>query len=223
MNSLRFDYSVSIVIPTYNRKKFEKLIEYNINSQTYYNIIEIIILDDSDVDDPLAIKTNFPIRYYRVQRVTIGEKRSLGVELAKGKYIAFMDTDDFYNPNYISKSIFNLIKYDKTISGSADMIVYDKIGYYKQRCMFLHMLNEATLVFKKNKIVFNNSSSNEAVPWLINNISEIYETSIDDIMCCISHDQNTINKKMWCTSTYEYKDLSSQYENQLKILSNIIL
>lgn len=222
MNSL-FDYSVSIVIPTYNRKKFEKLIEYNINSQTYYNIIEIIILDDSDVDEPLTIKTNYPIRYYRVQRVTIGQKRSYGVELANGKYIAFMDTDDFYKPDYISKSIFNLIKYDKTISGSADMIVYDKIGYYKQSCMFLHMLNEATLVFKKNKILFNNSSSNEAVPWLINNINEIYETSIDDIMCCISHSHNTINKTMWCISTYEYKDLSSQYENQLKILSNIIL
>ena len=44
-----FDYSVSIIIPTYNRKKFEKLIEYNINSQDYSNIKEIIILDDSDI------------------------------------------------------------------------------------------------------------------------------------------------------------------------------
>ena len=35
--------SVSIIIPTYNRKRFETLLEYNINSQDYYNIKEIII------------------------------------------------------------------------------------------------------------------------------------------------------------------------------------
>lgn len=219
-----FDYSVSIVIPTFNRKKFEKLIEYNINSQTYYNIQEIIILDDSDKDDSLSIKTMYPIRYLRVPRVSIGEKRNYGVKVANSKYIAFMDTDDFYNPNFISKSIFNLIKEDKTISGSADMIVYDKISYYKQSCMFLYLLNEATLVFKKtDDINFNNSSSNEAVPWLIKNMSNIFETSIDDIMCCLSHNENTISKTIWCTTTYEYINLDTKYENHIKILSNIKL
>ena len=217
-----FDYSVSIVIPTYNRKKFEKLIEYNINSQDYSNIKEIIILDDSDKDDPLCIKTLYPIKYLRVPRVSIGEKRNYGVKVASSKYICMMDTDDFYNAEYISKSIFNLIKEDKSISGSADMIVYDKIAYYKQRCIFLYMLNEATLVFKKtNNINFNNNSSNEAVPWLIENIPNIIETEIDDIMCCISHNENTICKKAWCSPKYNYIDLNIKYENHLKILSTI--
>jgi glycosyltransferase involved in cell wall biosynthesis len=219
-----FDYSVTIIIPTYNRKKFEKLIEYNINSQDYSNIKEIIILDDSDKDDPLCIKTLYPIKYLRVPRVSIGEKRNYGVRVATSNYICMMDTDDFYNPEYISKSIFNLIKEDKNISGSADMIVYDKIGYYKQRCMFLHMLNEATLVFKKtNNINFNNNSSNEAIPWLIQNIPNIIETEIDNIMCCISHNENTICKKIWCSPKYNYIDLNIKYENHLKILSTITI
>ena len=38
--------SVSIIIPTYNRKKFERLIEYNINCQTYNNIVEVVVADD---------------------------------------------------------------------------------------------------------------------------------------------------------------------------------
>jgi glycosyltransferase involved in cell wall biosynthesis len=219
-----FDYSVTIIIPTYNRKKFEKLIEYNINSQDYSNIKEIIILDDSDKDDPLCIKTLYPIKYLRVPRVSIGEKRNYGVRVASSNYICMMDTDDFYNPEYISKSIFNLIKEDKNISGSADMIVYDKIGYYKQRCMLLHMINEATLVFKKtNNINFNNNSSNEAVPWLIENIPNIIETEIDNIMCCISHNENTICKKIWCSPKYNYIDLNIKYENHLKILSTITI
>lgn len=117
-----------------------------------------------------------------------------------------------------------MIKEDKTISGSADMIVYNKIDYYKQNCIFLHMLNEATLVFKKDiDINFNNTNSNEAVPWLINNIPNIVETPIDDIMCCISHSENTISKNGWCISSHSYKDLSNQYNKHLEILSHINL
>jgi len=67
--------SCSIIIPTYHRKKFEKLIEYNLQLQTYYNIIEVIILDDGD-DEPLCIKTKYPILYYRVARCSIGAKRN---------------------------------------------------------------------------------------------------------------------------------------------------
>jgi hypothetical protein len=66
---------------------FERLIEYNINSQDYFNIIEIIILDDSDIDRPLCIRSLIPIRYYTVPRMTIGMKRNCGVKLAHGDYI----------------------------------------------------------------------------------------------------------------------------------------
>ena len=60
--------SVSICIPTYNRKKFEKLIQHNNKIQTYY---VIIILDDGD-DEPSCIKTKYPIRYYNIPRCCIG-------------------------------------------------------------------------------------------------------------------------------------------------------
>jgi hypothetical protein len=39
---------------------------------------------------------------------------------------------------------------NKTIAGSADMNMWDGKQFYKQRCMFLHLLNEATMVFKKS-------------------------------------------------------------------------
>jgi glycosyltransferase involved in cell wall biosynthesis len=78
---------------------FERLLEYNINSQTYYNIKEIIILDDSDIDRPLCIRSVIPIRYYTLPRMTIGMKRNCGVKLAQGEYVAFIDDDDFYHLN----------------------------------------------------------------------------------------------------------------------------
>ncbi len=213
--------SVSIIIPTYNRKRFETLLEHNINSQTYYNIREIIILDDSDKDRPLCIRTLIPIRYYTVPRCTIGMKRNFGVKLAQGEYIAFMDDDDFYDPDYISHSIFEMEYNNKSIAGSADMYLYADDKWFKQRCMFLHLLNEGTLVFKKSVWSgFGDVNSNEAVPFLEKNLENIIETKIENLMCCVAHDSNTISKKAWCSDTYKSIPLS-QYSKHIKILSSL--
>jgi len=213
--------SVSIVIPTFNRKAFERLIEYNINSQDYFNIIEIIVLDDSDIDRPLCIRTLIPIRYYTVPRMTIGMKRNCGVKLAQGDYIAFIDTDDFYAPDYISYSIFEMETNNKTIAGSADMNMWDGKQFYKQRCMFLHLLNEATMVFKKSAWSrFADTNSNEAVPFLEKNMNNIVETNIDRVMCCVCHKGNTVDKTTWLNDKYKSSVLS-QYSKHIEILSSL--
>ena len=213
--------SVSIVIPTYNRKKFESLIEYNINIQDYFNLIEIIILDDSDVDRPLCIKSRIPIRYYTVPRISIGMKRNAGVKLAQGDYIAFIDTDDMYSPEYISHSIFEMETSGKSIAGSADMNMYDSKQFYKQRCVYIHLLNEATMVFKKSAWqAFGDTNSNEAVPFLEKNIENIIETNIDRVMCCLCHKDNTVDKTPWLVDKYKSNPMS-QYSKHLQLLSSI--
>jgi len=214
--------SVSILIPTYNRKRFEKLIEHNINIQRYYNIKEIIILDDGD-DEPLCIKTKYPIRYYRCNRCSIGDKRNALIQLATGKYLANIDTDDMYDKDYISHSIFEMETNDKAISGSADMNVYCDGTFYKQRCMFLHMLNEATLVFRRDlHYKFASTNSNEAVPFLQQHLGNIVETNIDRVMCCISHDSNTIPKTQWIQDQFKTEALG-QYEKHIEIYSKCIV
>ena len=213
--------SVSIVIPTFNRKAFERLIEYNINSQDYFNIIEIIVLDDSDIDRPLCLRSLIPIRYYTVPRMTIGMKRNCGVKLAHGDYICFIDTDDFYAPDYISYSIFEMETNNKTIAGSADMNMWDGKQFYKQRCMFLHLLNEATMVFKKSAWSrFADSNTNEAVPFLEKNMNNIVETNIDRVMCCVCHKGNTVDKTAWLDDKYKSSVLS-QYSKHIEILSSL--
>ena len=175
--------SVSIVIPTYNRKAFERLIEYNINSQDYFNIIEIIVLDDSDIDRPLCIRSVIPIRYYTVP--------------------------------------FEMETNNKTIAGSADMNMWDGKQFYKQRCMFLHLLNEATMVFKKSAWSrFADTNSNEAVPFLEKNMNNIVETNIDRVMCCVCHKGNTVDKTAWLNDKYKSTVLS-QYSKHIEILSSL--
>jgi hypothetical protein len=129
-----------------------------------------------------------------------------------------MDTDDFYSPEYISYSIFEMETNNKSIAGSADMNVYNG-EFFKQSCMFIHLLNEATMVFKKSAWSnFADSNSNEAVPFLERNIKNIIETNIDRVMCCVSHKTNTIDKKPWCVEQYKRKPMP-QYSKHIEILS----
>ena len=141
--------SCSIIIPTYNRKKFEKLIEYNIKCQTYSNILEIIIADDSD-DELLELNIPYPINYIKCARMTIGQKRNLLASKCKGFYIAHMDTDDIYLPSYIEHSICMLENQKKDAIGTSDMMfIYPDGKTGSMRNPLLSMANEATLVYKK--------------------------------------------------------------------------
>jgi hypothetical protein len=108
------------------------------------------------------------------------------------------------------------------------MNVYDFTHFYKQRCIFLHYLNEATMVFKKSVFTsLTDANSNEAVSFLLTNIDKIIETNIDKIMCCVSHTTNTIPKEPWCTDKYKIKSVENgfnpfiQYTNHCKILSTL--
>jgi len=199
--------TVSIVIPYYNRKKFEKLIEYNICSQTYPNIKEVIIADDSDQpNQELVLNIPYNIAYHKVKRMTIGEKRNYLKDVATGDIIAHMDSDDCYNPDYIQNCVNMMIKENCEITGSSDMLFINPITRWsgRQSCLFNNLTNEATMVYTKKYAKTHhyqkrNHSENESFcseHWLI------YQTPIDDIMVCVNHN-NTIDKTQWEKDQYK--------------------
>jgi len=195
--------SVSIVIPTYNRKRFEKLIEYNINCQTYSKIKEVIIADDGD-DEPLVLDIFYPIRYIKLpKRITIGAKRNLLANQATSEYICHMDTDDVYQPNYIMYGM-NCLKDKKyELFGSSCMLITFPDHNWKVCacvCYDLHKTNEATMIYAKSfwkDARFSNSSVAEGQPFLKGREDKIFSGDISNIMVCIAHTDNTVCKKRW--------------------------
>ena len=193
--------SISIIIPTYNRKKFERLIEYNINCQDYNNILEVIIADDGDTEQRLELNIKYPIKYLTCERMTIGKKRNLMAQTALGTYIAHMDTDDVYFSSYLSHSIETLEKKNKDAIGTADMIFVFADG--KQGGMrnpLLSMANEATLVYKKTfwqQLGFSEQNSSEGIQFLVGRHWQIAHSTIHKVMVCICHSSNTVDKEPW--------------------------
>ena len=213
---------VSILIPTFNRHRFSELITHNILAQTYPFIKEVIIADDGYDDERLNIKVPYSVMYYKVPRMNIGEKRNFLMSKATGDYLAHMDTDDMYSRDYLSSSIYNLIKTGKGLSGSSDMLMMDTAtsNTYKQRCINIDMLNEATMCYTKSyaeKHKFSNKMSSEGISFC--EIKEIVETPIEEIMVCLAHTENTVCKKQWVDDAYKSPIDMTWYKRHLEIIS----
>lgn len=214
----KMENSISILIPTYNRARFSKLVSYNINIQTYPNILEVIVADDGN--EPLELDVKYKVKYFNVKRMSIGDKRNFLIKQAKGKYCAFMDDDDIYFDSYLSHSIQLLKEKKKKLVGSADMLFYflDDGKKDMMRCNKINLLHEATFVFlRKFNSKFNDSNSGEGMSFLNGNEVFIYESDIKKVMVCLGHKNNTINKEIWKRNT----NIDFNISNHLEIISTL--
>ena len=91
--------TVSIIVPIYNKEKYlEKCLD-SILGQTYRDL-EIILVDDGSTDNSLVICQHYAekdprIKIYHKPNGGVSSARNLGLEKSTGKYISFVDPDDF--------------------------------------------------------------------------------------------------------------------------------
>ena len=98
--------AISVIIPTYNRSlTVGKAIE-SVLQQTYRDF-EIYVIDDGSTDntwDALAPYREYVFYEYK-ENGGIASARNRGLELAKGDYIAFLDSDDFWKPEKLQRQL----------------------------------------------------------------------------------------------------------------------
>lgn len=100
------DKLVSIIIPVYNKMSFlKKSLESVVNQTLGMDKIEVIIVDDLSTDDSKIIINNFVERYPEIIFVEMQKNtgspatpRNIGTEISTGRYIAYMDADDWLAP-----------------------------------------------------------------------------------------------------------------------------
>ena len=94
---------VSVVIPTHNRSFLLQRSIFSVMSQSYQNI-EIIVVDDHSEDDTEEVVSSFTdsrIVYLKSQRRGRSNARNLGISVARGEFLAFLDDDDVYEKDKI--------------------------------------------------------------------------------------------------------------------------
>lgn len=102
---------VSIITPCYNSAPFIAQTIRSVLAQTYSNW-EMIIVDDHSSDGTSEIvhefcKKDSRIKFYRLEQNTgsATEPRNMGIRLATGRYIAFLDSDDLWEPSKLEEQL----------------------------------------------------------------------------------------------------------------------
>lgn len=99
---------ISVIIPTYNRRALLKRALESVFAQTYPNW-EIIVVDDGSddgTDEFMTAIASDRISFHRHERTSGGSAaRNTGARLARGEYIAFLDSDDEWEPRILAKQV----------------------------------------------------------------------------------------------------------------------
>lgn len=116
---------ISIIIPCYNVEKYVEKCIKSIMNQTYSEL-EVIVIDDKSTDGTydvlLKLKKEYNDRFILLQNEKnsgLAYTRNFGVKKATGKYIGFIDSDDYVAPDYYEVLV------EKILNDKSDLVVDD--------------------------------------------------------------------------------------------------
>lgn len=127
---------VSVIVPVYNSGKYIVCCLESLAGQTLENM-EVILVDDHGTDDSMEKARSFVSSYAGDKSFVFAETpknsgpgtaRNVGIELAKGEYVAFVDSDDYVEPTYCEEL------YNSATAAGADLACCDiRIGEEEKR------------------------------------------------------------------------------------------
>ncbi len=122
---------VSVIIPFYKKKKYIQETVDSILNQTYKNIEILIVYDDLEKDDLNFLRENFSDNHkIRIivndKNLGAGLSRNKGIAAAKGSYIGFIDADDLWSKEKITKQISYMKKNNFQISHTSYEIISEE-------------------------------------------------------------------------------------------------
>ena len=127
---MKFDFDVSIIIPVYNveeflRKCLDSLVAQKINKEK----IEVLLVDDGSTDSSPAICDEFAaahsfFKVFHRENGGVSAARNFGIENARGKYLLFLDSDDWLTP----KSVSSIVSFFNAHYDEIDVVTYNEMN-----------------------------------------------------------------------------------------------
>ena len=126
---------ISIIIPVYNTEKYIERCIQSVYNQTFTNY-ELILINDGSTDnsgeivEKLALKGEAVVKH--IKNSGVSAARNLGIELATGNYIVFIDADDYIESDYLEKLLNAAEYFDAEIVVCGRTTVFETNN--KERC-----------------------------------------------------------------------------------------
>jgi len=154
--------TVSVIIPIYNRAHMIGRAIQSVSKQSYQDF-ELIIVDDGSTDNTDEVVKEFQQKDKRITYIKHDKNkggsaaRNTGIKASKGKYIAFLDSDDEWLPEKLEKQVKLINRKNNCkirIVGSGAIYILDREG--KKECFYIKPTN--------NKNIFISFLKGEYVP-----------------------------------------------------------
>lgn len=174
-------YKISVIVPVYNVEKYLDKCISSILKQTFTDF-ELILVDDGSKDNSGRICDGYKDRDSRIKvihqdNLGLSAARNIGIDTSEGKYVTFIDSDDFIHPNMleilynnisenkadISIGDYHLVYEGKEISkefGNNNITLYTNIEGVKK----VVEKNEASMIIACSKLYKRNLFSNIRYP-----------------------------------------------------------
>lgn len=197
---------ISIVVPIYNVEKYLKRCIDSLVNQTYKNL-EIILVNDGSTDnseDIIKTYNDSRIKYFKNENQGIGKTRNFGIEKATGKYIMFIDSDDYIETNMcdlmLKKAIKNKLDmvicnfYCETDDGNKEKVEIEDFGItnLKNTPSLINKINPSpwnklyvTNIVKNYNIKFIENKKYEDAPFFTNYIKHSKRIAL--VSECLNH------------------------------------
>ncbi len=228
---------ISILVPTYNRRKFLPLLLHNIKTQDYpHDLLTLVIDDDGDesfiADEGLdeVRQYLYPIKLLYIKnkkRRNIGTKRNNLIKSCPTKIFCMMDDDDIYLPTYISYS-YKVLKDNKYGCVGSDKMLFTM----SDKNFDIHaidcgnnkgLIHEATIMATKKwyngSCKFASNSKGEGAKLFNGQDKLVGITDIRNVMICIQHKNNTVDKMQFAREDNKLEiNISDELIQKLKII-----
>lgn len=117
---------VSVIVPVYKVEKYLDKCVKSILNQTYFEL-EIILVDDGSPDDCGAMCDSYAEKDFRVRVIHkenggLSDARNAGIKVATGKYLLFVDSDDWIDATLVEKTVRSAEKWN------ADIVLFDHMS-----------------------------------------------------------------------------------------------
>ena len=120
---------VSVIIPTYNCAPYVGAAVESVLAQTWQDF-ELIVVDDGSTDNTRSILERYLDRIVYLHQENQGESvaRNRGIEIARGEYIAFLDSDDLWQPTKLERQVANLKAHPEAVLAYSYSYAIDASG-----------------------------------------------------------------------------------------------
>lgn len=197
---------ISVIVPCYNVQKYVMRCFESIHNQTYgFENLEVIFVDDLSIDNTWSIlellQKKYPENVISVRmdkKGMCGGARNLGMDICSGKYITFVDADDWIHPEMIQQMwikngeyIYDIIQCDVSVSRKV-------IPKYENKCEKKEIIYKILDTDKRKKLILGWTGGYNVCVWAklyyadfvkINNIrfqeNRYFEDAYFSFMCIL--------------------------------------